>query len=59
MIDVPPGLTCATCRNPFARALARRTDDGYVHSRDCVSPVDLAEKPGRWVNVRGISRWVA
>lgn len=57
-MNVPPGLTCAACRHPFNRALARRTGAGYVHARDCVSPVDLAETPGRWVRVGRVMRWV-
>lgn len=54
---IPPGLTCAACRDPFARALARRTREGYVHATPCQAPAELTA--GRWVNVRGISRWVA
>lgn len=56
---LPPGLTCVTCRLGLRDGLARRTNQGYVHARPCVSPTDLTDLPGRWVNVRGINRWVA
>lgn len=56
-LPVPPGLTCATCRQPFRRALARRTRAGWTHAAECVSPETLTE--GRWVNRRGIQRWEA
>jgi len=52
---IPPGLTCATCHQPFRRALARRTREGWVHARDCVSAEVLTE--GRWVCRRGVQVW--
>lgn len=52
-----PGLTCATCHQPFRRALARRTACGFVHSIACVSPDVLTD--GRWVNHGGVQRWEA
>lgn len=53
---IPPGLTCAHCRHPFDRALARRTRDGWIHATACTSPSVLGA--GQWVTVRGIARWV-
>lgn len=53
---IPPGLTCARCTDPFARELARRTADGWVHAVRCRSAPELTG--GRWVNVRGIARWI-
>lgn len=53
----PPGLTCAACQQPFRRALARRTRNGFVHAADCVSPQILSE--GRWINRGGVQVWEA
>lgn len=55
---IPPGLTCATCLEPFAGRLARRTRRGYVHSTRCpiYSPTELSG--GRWVTVQGVARYI-
>lgn len=59
-MTIPPGLTCAVCQQPFARALARRTPAGYQHAAPCPeveSPPALTD--GQWVNRGGVRRWEA
>lgn len=51
-----PGLCCATCQQPFRGQVARRTNDGYVHTYRCASPEVLTD--GAWVPTgRGTMVW--
>lgn len=56
-VQVPPGLTCCECHQPFDRQLVRRTRRGWQHTVPCASPVVLTE--GAWVNRGGVRRWEA
>lgn len=57
-MTIPPGLTCATCEDPFGGRLARRTRQGYVHAGRCpiYSPTELTA--GRWVTIAGDARYI-
>lgn len=55
---IPPGLTCATCGDPFGGRLARRTRAGWVHARRCPKRSPAVLTGGRWVHTGGIARYV-
>lgn len=54
-MTIPPGLTCAACRLPFAGCIARRTPNGFVHAASCASRTNLTG--GVWVQRHGVMVW--